>query len=65
MFNNPSIRIDPLKSNGVFDTDFYESEDYKYEAVVVEKYLLAEGFLDEKRQFSIHLLDREWWVSVN
>lgn len=65
MFKKYNIRLDPLKENGTFDTDFYESEDFKYEAAVVEKYIIQEGFSDEKRQFSIRLLNREWWVSIN
>ena len=65
MFEKYNIRIDPLKDNGTFDTDFYESSDYKCEASIVKKYIIDEGFAEDKRQFSIKLLEREWWVNIN
>lgn len=58
------IRIDPLTSTGVVDTDYFASEDYKYESVVVLKYLKDEGFDDSESEFKITILDRVWWVSV-
>jgi len=60
-----NIRVDPLMSNGVVDTEYYGSSDYTIESDVVIRYLKAEGFDEEVKEFKIMLLDRLWWVSIN
>lgn len=58
------IRIDPLTSSGVVDTEYFASEDYKYESIVVLRYLKDEGFDESEGELKITLLDRVWWISV-
>jgi hypothetical protein len=58
------IRIDPLTSSGVVDVDYFASEDYKYDTVVVLRYLKDEGFDEVEGEFKLNLLDRVWWISV-
>lgn len=58
------IRIDPLKKDGTFDSEFYTSSDYQKELHVVEQYLRAEGFDTAKGTYDIMLLDRVWIVIV-
>jgi len=59
-----NVIIDPLTRDGTFDNDYYESSDYKIESNIVLRYLKLEGFMDDRHDFKIVLLDRLWWVTI-
>lgn len=56
------FRIDPTDERGVFDHDFYTSENYKAEVRVLLDYLVAEGFDQKTEPFSIMIRNRTWLV---
>ena len=56
------FRIDPVDERGVFDHDFYTSENYTNEVNILKKYLMLEGFDTLEGEFSITIRDRTWLV---
>jgi hypothetical protein len=56
------FRIDPLTTSGIFDHEFYTSEEYNNYKKIVEEYLINEGFRDMEKEFTIDLLDHTWIV---
>jgi hypothetical protein len=56
------FRIDPIDSNGVFDHDFYTSQEYTAEVAILNAYLEAEGFEIKQEAFSIMIKGRTWLV---
>jgi hypothetical protein len=56
------FRIDPVDERGVFDHDFYTSENYKAEVKVLLDYLIAEGFELKTEPFPITVRGRDWLV---
>lgn len=56
------FRIDPVDERGVFDHDFYTSENYKAEVRVLLDYLKAEGFEQKMEPFTITVRGRTWTV---
>lgn len=58
------FRTDPLTSNGVIDTEFFASEEYKSEQESLLKYLKAEGFDHMQEDFPIDYRNRKWYVSL-
>jgi len=57
------FRIDPIKENGSFDTDFYGSYDYASFRKALERYLKEEGFTEIKEPISFKFANRLWYVS--
>ena len=56
------FRIDPIDEGGVFDHDFYTSENYSNEVKTLTAYLEAEGFDSKTEPFSITVQGRTWLV---
>jgi hypothetical protein len=56
------FRIDPVDERGVFDHDFYTSENYAAEVNILKKYLMLEGFDTMEGEFPITIRDRAWLV---
>lgn len=56
------FRIDPVDERGVFDHDFYTSENYQKEVKILTNYLLAEGFESKTEPFPITVKGRDWFV---
>jgi hypothetical protein len=56
------FRIDPVDERGVFDHDFYTSENYAGEVNILKNYLILEGFDSLKEEFSITIKNRTWLV---
>ena len=56
------FRIDPVDEGGVFDHDFYTSENYTNEVKTLMYYLEAEGFNRKQEPFSIMVQGRTWLV---
>lgn len=56
------FRIDPLTKEGVFDSDFFGSDEYPAISKKVEWYLHQEGFDSKDTEFVITLLDHLWVV---
>lgn len=56
------FRIDPIDVNGVFDHDFYTSQEYTGEVAILKAYLKAEGFEQKEDMFSITIKGRTWLV---
>lgn len=54
------FRIDPVDEKGVFDHDFYSSEDYSLYVKKLEQYLKEEGFEHKDDQFCINFLNHAW-----
>lgn len=59
------LRIDPLKIDGTFDTDFYGSEDYKSTRDVLEKYIKDEGFLTKPDTYFINFANHQWQIVIS
>ena len=59
-----NIRIDPLKIDGTFDTDFFGSEEYSQAKKIVEKYIVQEGFDQEPNTYFLNLADQYWQIVV-
>lgn len=58
------IRIDPLTTEGRFDTDFYGSEDYHLYRAKVEWYIKQEGFELQADTYFLFLFDHYWQVQI-
>lgn len=56
------FRIDPIDERGVFDHDFYTSEQYSKEVEILKMYLENEGFDVKKEPFSITIKNRTWYI---
>lgn len=56
------LRIDPLTENGVFDTEFFGSNEYTAHRKLVEQYLKDEGFEDTTDTIVIQLGDHLWSI---
>lgn len=54
------FRVDPIDERGVFDHDFYSSEEYKKEVDKLLYYLKIEGFETKKEEFSIRFNNHDW-----
>lgn len=55
-----NFRIDPVDSKGVFDHDFYASDDYSKHVESLHKYLKLEGFDSITEEFHIKFNDHDW-----
>lgn len=55
-----NFRIDPVDERGVFDHDFYSSEEYTNVVTCLRKYLEAEGFEGKDKEFQIKFYNRLW-----
>lgn len=55
-----NFRIDPIDEKGVFDHDFYASEDYQKYVDKLLLYLNIEGFEAKEEEFHIKFLDHDW-----
>jgi hypothetical protein len=58
--NGKSFAVSPVDERGVFDHDFFCSEDYEKETDVVRQYLKDEGFDSKSETFFIILRNRSW-----
>lgn len=56
------LRIDPLTDTGVFDTEFFASNEYNAHRKLVEQYLEREGFDTTTDTITIQLGDHLWCV---
>lgn len=56
------LRIDPLTDSGVFDTEFFASEEYTAHRKLVEQYLKNEGFDTTSDTIIIQLGDHLWSI---
>lgn len=56
------LRIDPLTETGVFDTEFFGSDEYPHHRKLVEQYLKAEGFDTTTDTIIIQLGDHLWSI---
>jgi hypothetical protein len=56
------LRIDPLTETGVFDTEFFGSNEYTHHRKLVEQYLKDEGFDTTTDTITIQLGDHLWCV---
>jgi hypothetical protein len=54
------FRVDPVNENGIFDHDFYSSQEYTAEVEVLRKYLKLEGFDVKEGEFNISFNKRTW-----
>lgn len=54
------FRIDPIDERGVFDHDFYSSEEYASVVNSLVKYLKLEGFDQKTEEFPIEYFKRTW-----
>ena len=57
------FRIDPIKEDGSFDTDFYGSYDYVMFRKALEKYLKEEGFKNILEPIRFKFSNRLWLIS--
>lgn len=55
-----NFRIDPVDERGVFDHDFYSSEEYTNVVACLRRYLEAEGFELKEKEFQIKFHNRAW-----
>ena len=56
------LRIDPLTETGVFDTEFFGSDEYPHHRKLVEQYLKAEGFENTSEPIVLQLGDHAWSI---
>ena len=59
-----SIQLNPLTKAGIFDHEFYTSDNYQSIRDIALKYLYDEGFDIVKGERDVKIQDRYWWVSV-
>ena len=60
-----SIQLNPLTKAGIFDHEFYTSDNYQSIRDIALKYLYDEGFDIVKGERDVKIQDRHWWVSVS
>jgi hypothetical protein len=58
------VRIDPLDTEGKFDTEFFGSAEYPLFRAKVEWYILQEGFDLEQQTHILCLFNRYWQVQI-
>ena len=56
------LRIDPLTETGVFDTEFFRSDEYTAYRKMVEQYLENEGFEDIPKPIANKIGNQLWSV---
>ena len=59
------FRIDPLTDDGVFDSEFYSSQEYTTFYKKVEWYLKMEGFDTTPNEIVIRMFDHLWIIKHN
>jgi hypothetical protein len=57
------FRIDPIKEDGSFDTDFYGSYNYVMFRKALERYLKTEGFKEILEPMIFQFANRSWRIS--
>lgn len=55
-----NFRVDPVDNKGVFDHDFYSSEEYSSHVESLLKYLKLEGFDLKNEEFHITFNNHDW-----
>jgi len=55
-----NFRVDPIDANGVFDHDFYTSDEYQEHVSRLKNYLIAEGFENFEEPFRITYFGHEY-----
>lgn len=56
------MQLDPLTKSGVFDSEFYTSEDYDVHVTKAKNYLKREGFDTIQGEFVVKIQNRTWIV---
>lgn len=56
------LRMDPILETGVFDTEFFGSDEYVAHYKLAEQYLKDEGFENSEEEFVIQIAEHWWHV---
>lgn len=56
------LRLDPILETGVFDAEFFGSEDYSAHHELAKHYLKEEGFESSSGEFVIQIAEHWWHV---
>ena len=64
LYNNMSVRVDPITESGAFDHERYDLENYFKIKDTLLKYLRLEGFDTIPGEYHICLFDMHWFIKV-